>query len=73
MTTTDETRIKSVLAEVTVLLIKNIQKYNNCFDVVWNETRDQIVTTYSVTEYQAAMMMRAAMSLFNGEIHPAFK
>jgi len=67
-----ETKItKEILADVIRIMKDNIAKFGGANNDAWKNSGNQVMEKYQLTEKGALLIMRAAISIVVGVIHPA--
>jgi hypothetical protein len=61
---------KEIVKDVICIMTGTVRK-EGANDESWKSIGQEIMDKYEMTEKGALMIMRAAMSIVNGEIHPA--
>lgn len=61
------------IIETVKMMSANINKFNGSNDFAWDASVDDVMNYFSVSEHDAIVLMRAAMSITTNVMHPSFK
>ncbi len=68
-----KTTAKMAIIETVRMMAANINKFNGSNDYSWDASIDDVMNRFSVSQHDAIVLMRAAMSVTLNELHPSFK